>query len=103
MMYWEKERERHNSIPARIMAGLPMAILFCIPILLFITAIYLFLPEWYTKVSNSMPGAVTTIVIAVIICTVFYAYFRMQYKWENNEQLYRELKQKENRPDHITI
>jgi hypothetical protein len=28
---------------------------------------------------------------------VFYAYFRMQYKWEMNEQLYKELKCKENK------
>ena len=92
--YWEKERERHNSVPARLIAGLPMAILFCIPILLLITAVYLFLPEWYTRVSNSMAGAMTTIVIAFIICILFFSYFRMQYKWEMNEQLYKELKQK---------
>lgn len=92
--YWEKERERHNSVPARLIAGLPMAILFCIPILLLITAVYLFLPEWYTKVSNSMAGAMTTIVIALIICILFFSYFRVQYKWEMNEQLYKELKQK---------
>lgn len=92
--YWEKERERHNSVPARLIAGLPMAILFCIPILLLITAVYLFLPEWYTRVSNSMAGAMTTIVIALIICILFFSYFRVQYKWEMNEQLYKELKQK---------
>jgi uncharacterized BrkB/YihY/UPF0761 family membrane protein len=92
--YWEKERERHNSVPARLIAGLPMAILFCIPILLLITAVYLFLPEWYTRVSNSMAGAMTTIIIALIICILFFSYFRMQYKWEMNEQLYQELKQK---------
>ena len=94
MAYWEKERARHNSVPARLIAGLPMAILFCIPILLLITAVYLFLPEWYTRVSNSMAGAMTTIVIALIICILFFSYFRMQYKWEMNEQLYKELKQK---------
>ena len=92
--YWEKERERHNSVPARLIGGLPMAILFCIPILLLITAVYLFLPEWYTRVSNSLAGAMTTIVIALIICILFFSYFRMQYKWEMNEQLYKELKQK---------
>ena len=92
--YWEKERERYNSIPARLINGLPMAALFCIPILLFITAVYLFFPEWYTKVSNNIAGSMTTIVIAVIICMLFFSYFRMQYKWEMNEQLYQELKKK---------
>ena len=35
-----------------------------------------------------------TIVIAVIVCIVFFSYFRMQYKWEMNEQHYLELKNK---------
>ena len=93
--YWEKERERQNSVAAKLFSGIPMAILFCIPILLFILSIYLFLPEWYTKVSGKLPGAISTIVIALIICTLFFAYFRMQFKWETNEQHYRELLHKQ--------
>lgn len=94
MIYWEKEKERRSTFSAKLIQGLPMAALFCAPILLFIASVYLFFPEWYTKVSNSLPGSITTIVIAVIICVFFFSYFRMQYKWEMNEQLYRELKQK---------
>jgi len=94
MMYWEKEKEKRNTFSAKLIQGLPMAALFCVPILLFITAVYLFFPEWYTKVSSRLPGSIATIVIAVIICMLFFSYFRMQYKWEMNEQLYRELKQK---------
>jgi preprotein translocase subunit SecY len=101
--HWEKERDRQNSIPAKLIAGLPMAVLFCVPVLLLITAVYLFLPEWYTRVSNSMAGSMTTIVIAVIICILFFSYFRMQYKWEMNEQLYKELKHKETSVDNNTI
>ncbi len=71
-----------------------MAALFSVPILLFIAVIYLFFPEWYTKVSARLPGSVLTIVIAVIICMFFFSYFRMQYKWEMNEQLYQELMNK---------
>jgi len=41
-----------------------------------------------------LPGSITTIVIAVIIFILFFSYFRMQFKWESNEQLYKELKQK---------
>src|SRR5690242_191852 len=92
IIFWEKERERQNSIPAKLIAGLPMSILFCIPILVLITALYLFLPEWYTRVSNNMARSMPTIVIALIICVIFFSYFRMQYKWELNEQHYRELK-----------
>lgn len=95
--YWERERETRNSFTDKFMSGLPMATLFSAPILLFIAAIYLFFPEWYTKVSARMPGSVSTIVVAVIICICFFSYFRMQYKWEMNEQLYQELKQKQHK------
>ena len=94
IIYWEKEKERRSTFSAKLIDGLPMAALFCVPILLFITAVYLFLPEWYTKISSRLPGSIVTIVIAVIICMLFFSYFRMQFKWESNEQLYRELKQK---------
>jgi MFS superfamily sulfate permease-like transporter len=94
MAYWEKEKERRKTFSARLIDGLPMAALFSVPILLFITTVYLFFPEWYTRISSRLPGSITTIVIAVIICILFFSYFRMQYKWEMNDQLYRELKQK---------
>lgn len=97
MIYWEKERLRRNTFSARLIDGLPMAALFSIPILLFITAVYLFFPEWYTKISSRLPGSITTIVIAVIICILFFSYFRMQFKWESNEQFYQELKQKQSK------
>jgi hypothetical protein len=44
-----------------------------------------------------MAGSMTTIVIGVIICILFFSYFRIQYKSEMNEQHYQELKQKENK------
>ena len=94
IIYWEKEKERRSTFSAKLIDGLPMAALFCVPILLFITAVYLFFPEGYTKISSRLPGSIVTIVIAVIICMLFFSYFRMQFKWESNEQLYRELKQK---------
>jgi hypothetical protein len=97
--WWGQEREKPVSFPMQLISGLPMAILFCIPVLLLITAVYLFLPEWYTRISNSLSGYMTTIVIAVIICILFFSYFRMQYKRELNEQLYRELKIKENKTE----
>jgi MFS superfamily sulfate permease-like transporter len=89
MAYWEREKESRS--------GIPMAALFSVPILLFITAVYLFFPEWYTKISSRLPGSIFIIVLAVMFCILFFSYFRMQYKWEMNEQLYRELKNKENK------
>jgi MFS superfamily sulfate permease-like transporter len=97
MAYWEREKESRNSFSAKLTGGIPMAALFSVPILLFITAVYLFFPEWYTKISSRLPGSIFIIVLAVMICILFFSYFRMQYKWEMNEQLYRELTNKENK------
>ncbi len=102
VVYWEREREKQNSVWGKLINGLPMAVLFSLPIILFIFAVYIFFPDWYTKISDTTPGSFITIVIAVFLCILFFSYFRMHYKWEMNEQLYRELKTKENKKDKFT-
>ena len=97
IIYWEREREKQNSIVRKLLNGLPMAILFSLPVVLFLFVVYFFFPDWYTKISNTSSGSFITIIIAVFICILFFSYFRMHYKWEMNEQLYRELKNKENK------
>ena len=103
MLYWEQEREKQSSTKAKLINGLPMAVLFSMPVLLLITAVYLFFPEWYTKISNRLAGSLVTIIIALILCTLFYSYFRMHYKWEMNEQLYLELKAKSKKSEDLII
>ena len=93
--YWEQEREKQRTVRGKIMNGLPMAVLFSLPIILLLFGVYFFLPEWYTKISNTSAGSFIATVIAVFLCIIFLAYFRMQYKWETNEQIYRELKARE--------
>ena len=97
IMYWEREREKRNSVLGKLLNGLPMAILFSLPVVLLLFAVYIFFPDWYTKISNTSSGSFITIIIAVFICIMFFSYFRMHYKWEMNEQHYRELKNKENK------
>ena len=72
-----------------------MACLFGLPILLLIACVYLFLPEWYTKISKTSPATFLVVTIAVFLAVFFYAFVRMHSKWEMNEQLYKELKFKE--------
>lgn len=98
-MYWERERERQNTFWGKLVNGLPMAFLFSLPIILLVLAVYIFFPDWYTKISNTSSGSFITTIVAVFICILFFSYFRMHYKWEMNEQLYRELKDKENKSD----
>ncbi len=99
---WEQVREKEGSVLAKLLYGLPMAMLFGLPILLFIAVVYFVSPDWYTKVSNRLSSSLGTIFIAVFICILFYAYFRMHYKWEMNEQLYHELKRKANNEEETT-
>lgn len=97
IIYWEREREKRNSVLGKLLNGLPMAILFSLPVVLFLFAVYIFFPDWYTKISDTSPGSFIAIIMAVFICILFFSYFRMHYKWEMNEQHYQELKNKENK------
>jgi hypothetical protein len=96
LQYWEQNRERENTFLRKLTGGMPMALIFSMPIVLSVVVVRLFLPEWYTKISKTSPGTFITIIFAMIIVALFYSFFRMQYKWEMNEQLYKELKAKEN-------
>lgn len=91
MNSWEAERERLSRTPARIVAGLPYALLFSMPVAIFIGVVYAFFPDWYAKISHIGTGSFIAVVVALFIATLFFAYFRMMFKWEMNEQLYREL------------
>ena len=61
--------------------------------------VYLFFPDWYTKISGTTPWTFIVVLIAVIIAILFFSYFRMHFKWEMNEQAYLELKYKQEHSD----
>jgi glucan phosphoethanolaminetransferase (alkaline phosphatase superfamily) len=96
LRYWELNREHENNFLSKLSRGLPMALLFGLPIILLVVVVRIFLPDWYMKVSANSPGAFLTAVIAMVMVVLFYEYFRMQHKWEMNEQLYQEIKAKQN-------
>ena len=97
--YWEKNRDWQKSTGSKIMRGLPMAALFGLPILIFIAIIYFFLPDWYAKISDTSRETFVVIVVAVLIFIIFFAFLRMHFKWEMNEQLYLELKSRRKKAD----
>ncbi len=97
--YWKTHREPHNTFGSKLVRGLPMAIMFGLPIILFILAVYIYFPDWYAKLSNTTSGSFVTIVVAVIIAILFFSYFRMHFKWEMNEQLYKELIHKQKKSE----
>ena len=96
MLYWERERGKRKGFGNKLLSGLPMAMLFSLPIVLLVIVVYFVSPEWYTKIADTSSGTFITVIIAVFLCIIFFSYFRMHYKWEMNEQLYRELLKKFN-------
>ena len=103
LRYWEQNRDREKTFTSKLTRGFPMAILFGLPIILLVLVVRIFVPDWYMKMSDTSPGMFITAVLAMLGVVLFYAYFRMQYKWEMNEQLYKELKSKENKSNIQTI
>ena len=111
IQYWENVRERESSFQHKVLAGLPVAFMFGLPVLIFLGVVKIFFPSWFTTATHKqtdveMPdwsvkfmklssGDVIAVFVAVIIVVLFFSYFRMHYKWEMNEQLYKELKSKE--------
>ncbi|MCW3090998.1 MAG: hypothetical protein JWP81_2067 [Ferruginibacter sp.] len=102
LSYWERNRDIENTFTSKLTRGLPMAMLFGLPIILLVVVVRLFFPDWYMKISGTSPGMFVTAVVAMIGVVLFYSYFRMQYKWEMNEQLYKELKAKQNKSNNQT-
>jgi len=94
--YWEEVRQQESTFTRKLLGGLPMAFLFYLPMPLFIVGVYFFMPEWYTKISNRLPGSMWVIMIAIFIAILFYSFFRMHFKWEMNEQYFMELKHRKN-------
>jgi hypothetical protein len=95
ILFWEKNRMAQNTLASKIARGLPMAIIFVLPVILLVLSVWLFIPEWYIKISKTSSGMFATALFALFLVVLFYSFFRMQYKWEMNEQLYQELKAKE--------
>ncbi len=112
LIRWEATREIEASFRHKIFSGLPMAFLFAAPVLVFFIVVKIFFPAWFataTHKSNSeifVPGQsqnfaelstgnIVMIFVAILIIVLFFSFFRLNHKWENNEQLYLELKSKE--------
>jgi len=96
MEYWESVRDRESRFLNKLTGGMPMAMIFSLPIIFSLALVYFIFPEWFTKISQKAMSVSYSIIIAVFISSLFFAYFRMQFKWEMNEQLYQELKKKVN-------
>ena len=99
--YWKDRRLPYSSLQSKIARGLPMATLFCVPVIILLIVVYLFFPDWYAKLAPSF-GSVVVTVIALFIAMIFMAFFRMHFNWEMNEQVYQQLLKKREMEDEFT-
>jgi membrane protein YdbS with pleckstrin-like domain len=88
MIYWEQNRERQKKGLRQFLRGVPIALLFVIPIAIN------FFSGWYKRAammvhtSNFNPGV---LLLALLLITVFIAIFSRKFRWDQNEQRYQEL------------
>jgi pilus assembly protein TadC len=88
--FWEKNREKEKTFLRQIIGGLPLGLVFALPVL-----VVVIFHDWYKNMVYISNSLIIVIIIGVLGVAVFFAIFRMRFKWETNEQLYKELKFKE--------
>jgi hypothetical protein len=84
--YWSHNREKEKKWLTQLMVGLPLGLVFGLPVLL-----SFLLRGWYKRMPYITGSQFTVILMAILGIAVFYGIFRMRFKWEINEQRYNEL------------
>jgi pilus assembly protein TadC len=88
--YWEKNRDKEKHFLRQLAGGLPMGLVFALPVL-----VVVLFHGWYKSMVYISDSQIILITIGVFCVAIFFSIFRGRFKWENNEQLYKELKFKE--------
>ncbi len=86
--YWEANRERQKKTFRQFLLGIPVALLFVIPIAVN------FFSGWYkraTMMANTSSFNPGVLLLALLLIAVFIALFSRKFRWDQNEQRYLEL------------
>lgn len=94
LAYWEKNRDRDKKWMRQLVTGIPIGLVFALPVL-----VAVIFHDWYKNMIYISSSQVIVIMIGVFFVAIFFAIFRNRFRWENNEQLYKELKFKEKQDD----
>ena len=92
IIYWEQNRAREKKALKQWLMGLPLGLLFGIPILVNLFS------GWYKRAKMDLNGHLSNgefnplvLLVALVLIVSFVAIFSKRHKWEMNEQQYREL------------
>lgn len=97
IQHWEKNRDKEKKLLRQLFVGLPLGLLISGGIIFSLDL------GWYSR-ANMVASSQTNpyvLLIAVLAITVFTAIFYKRFKWDMNEQHYKELlakKQREQNP-----
>ena len=93
--YWENRRDREKRFLFQMMTGLPVGLLFALPIMFILfTSKY-----WFKRadmVANSQMS-VEVLIIAVLFIAGFVGVIYKRHQWEMKDQQYKQLKTREKR------
>lgn len=96
IIYWEQNRERQKKALKQWLMGLPLGMLFGLPILVNLFS------GWYKRANMDLNSHISNgefnplvLLVALILIISFVAIFSKRHKWEMHEQQYRELKARE--------
>ncbi len=92
--YWDNNRDKERKFFRQLTYGSPWGLVFALPVL-----VVVIFHDWYKNMIPISRTQIILIIITVLSIAVFYSVFRMKFKWDNNEQLYKELKFKEKKND----
>ena len=91
--YWEEHRLKEKKWNRQLLIGLPIGLLFAIPIILSVFSAKF----WYKRAdmeANAI-GSSSVVIIAILIIAIFFAIFYKRHQWDLREQQYQELKARE--------
>ena len=96
LRYWENNRLRRKKTMRQFLVGIPIGLLFVIPIVINFTS------GWYKRAqmeANNPDFNPMVLLVALLVIVVFTAIFYQRHQWDQYEQRYRELLAKEKRSD----
>jgi hypothetical protein len=94
LRYWENNRLRRKKTMRQFLVGIPIGLLFVIPIVINFTS------GWYKRAqmeANNQDFNPVVLLVALLVIVVFTAIFYQRHQWDQYEQRYRELLAREKR------